>query len=78
MMKLNTKAISLLLGLFICGCAPTKFYQAGVGQDQYQKDYYECSVQAGQESNAWGGNPLILDSSRENCMKTRGYTGTWR
>lgn len=68
----------ILLSSVLCGCYPSHFVRSDVTQEQSQKDYYECTVQAGQESSAWGGNPLILDQMRAECMKARGYTGVWK
>lgn len=70
--------LGILGVLLLTGCYPTHFVNSSVTTEQSRKDYYECTVQAGQESNAWGGNPLILDQMRAECMKSRGYTGTWK
>jgi len=69
------KKLIVLLALCVLGCAPTKFFKAGITQEQAQHDYYECSVQAGAES--WDGNPLILADQRAACMKARGYEGRY-
>jgi hypothetical protein len=71
MLKLLVIPLLFALG----GCAPTHFYNTSVTQEQYNKDYYECTTQAGAES--WGGNPLILDEQRAKCMKARGYTSQY-
>jgi len=67
--------ILLLICFALCGCYPQHWVKPDVTSDQYNKDYYECTSQAGAES--WGGNPLILDQQRANCMRTRGYTGSF-
>ncbi len=65
----------LLLALLLNGCYPQHWVKPNMTSDQYNKDYYECTTQAGAES--WGGNPLILDQMRAKCMKERGYQGTY-
>ena len=67
--------VVILLGLVLSGCYPQHWVKPNMTSDQYNKDYYECTSQAGAES--WGGNPLILDQQRASCMQTRGYHGTY-
>jgi hypothetical protein len=63
--------VIILICLVLSGCVTPTFYKAGITQEQWNKDCYECRQQAGAGSM---DNMFYMRKLLWECMEARGYT----
>lgn len=69
-MKISIPLVSIAILFLVSACAPKMWIRENTSQDQFNKDRDHCEL-AG--SSAGSGNPLIINSVYNSCMKERGY-----
>jgi hypothetical protein len=68
----TTMRTVLFISMFLTACAtPIGYYKEGATEEQFQKDKYDCTLDAEQRS---AGNPFLAGDYHQECMqKKHGY-----
>ncbi len=70
-MKINYRILSTsLIALFLTGCAAKTFVHSYKGEQDFNRDKYNCQAEATQTAANFGaaGNPLIIADQMESCL----------
>jgi len=67
------KYLLLILCLFFTGCGPVLYYHPEKSPQQFEKDKYDCEMEAYARSVAKGfpGNPFIVNEEFHRCLRLK-------